>query len=283
MIANFFRSLEDEGVEYLLISGQAAVLYGAAVFSEDIDLWVRPAEENLAHFRSSLRKVEATYYKLTPPLTTFHAHAGHGFHFRFGPDEVFLDVMGVPPRSRAFADAAPAAVRMDTDWGLLPVIGIPDLIELKKTQRLEDYAVISRLVLEFLKRPEDETRRFDAWLKRPALAGSPAEIAAFRQRQIFDWAIENIFTLESLTQFLAQSGLDWDGYDGRYAREVRAWRAELEAPPGWSERTERAINSWMQRRIAEFQAEDRAYWKPVIRELKRLREEGQLMPLRRPA
>jgi hypothetical protein len=33
MIASFLRSLEAAGVEYLLISGQAAVLYGAAAFS----------------------------------------------------------------------------------------------------------------------------------------------------------------------------------------------------------------------------------------------------------
>jgi hypothetical protein len=42
MIKNFFQSLEAGGVEYLLISGQATVLYGAATFSEDIDLWVNP-------------------------------------------------------------------------------------------------------------------------------------------------------------------------------------------------------------------------------------------------
>ena len=42
MIRSFFQSLEDKQVAYLLISGQATVLYGAATFSEDIDLWVKP-------------------------------------------------------------------------------------------------------------------------------------------------------------------------------------------------------------------------------------------------
>jgi hypothetical protein len=46
MIASFFQSLEEHGVAYLLISGQATVLYGAATFSEDIDLWLNPAAEN---------------------------------------------------------------------------------------------------------------------------------------------------------------------------------------------------------------------------------------------
>lgn len=39
---SLFRSFERSGVEYLLISGQASVLYGAALFSEDIDIWLRP-------------------------------------------------------------------------------------------------------------------------------------------------------------------------------------------------------------------------------------------------
>ncbi len=46
MIANFFESLNHHPVEYLLISGQATVLYGAATFSEDIDLWLHPTEDN---------------------------------------------------------------------------------------------------------------------------------------------------------------------------------------------------------------------------------------------
>jgi hypothetical protein len=50
MIANFFQSLERHGVEYLLISGQATVLYGAATFSEDIDLWISPTEKIVNDF-----------------------------------------------------------------------------------------------------------------------------------------------------------------------------------------------------------------------------------------
>ena len=72
MIANFFQSLERNGVEYLLISGQAAVLYGAATFSEDIDLWINPTGENRGRFLLALRDCRARYYKLTPPLTVEH-------------------------------------------------------------------------------------------------------------------------------------------------------------------------------------------------------------------
>ena len=69
MIENFFQSLSDHRVEHLLISGQASILYGAATFSEDIDLWLDPTAENCARFVAALRDCRARYYKLTPPLT----------------------------------------------------------------------------------------------------------------------------------------------------------------------------------------------------------------------
>jgi hypothetical protein len=81
MITSFFQSLERHGVESLLISGQASVLYGAATFSEDIDLWIRPTVDNCGRFLTVLRACHARYYKLTPPLETDYLLRGHGFHF----------------------------------------------------------------------------------------------------------------------------------------------------------------------------------------------------------
>ena len=81
MIKNFFQSLEAGGVEYLLISGQATVLYGAATFSEDIDLWVNPTAANAGRFLSVMRSCHARYYKLTPPWEVEWLARGHGFHF----------------------------------------------------------------------------------------------------------------------------------------------------------------------------------------------------------
>ncbi|MBU4199499.1 MAG: hypothetical protein KKG09_02255 [Verrucomicrobia bacterium] len=46
MIKRFFHGLMENKVEFLLISGQAAILYGAATFSEDIDLWIKPTAGN---------------------------------------------------------------------------------------------------------------------------------------------------------------------------------------------------------------------------------------------
>jgi hypothetical protein len=37
-----FHACEARGVRYLLINGQASVLYGASHFTQDFDLWIEP-------------------------------------------------------------------------------------------------------------------------------------------------------------------------------------------------------------------------------------------------
>jgi hypothetical protein len=144
---SLFRSFERAGVEYLLISGQASVLYGAATFSEDVDIWVRPSTANLRRLLASLAACRARVHRLTPPLTLRNADAGHGFHFVVPgrPLPVYLDVMARPPRVGSFATALSRSCRLPTDWGMLAVVGIDDLVRLKKTRRLGDYDVISNL------------------------------------------------------------------------------------------------------------------------------------------
>jgi len=117
MIANFFQSLSDRGVESLLISGQATVLYGAATFSEDIDLWINPTSENRDRFTATLRDCRARFYKLTPQLTVENLSRGHGFHFVLPggkESDVFLDVMGSPPRVGSFGASLATARWMET-------------------------------------------------------------------------------------------------------------------------------------------------------------------------
>ena len=112
MIANFFQSLSDHGVEYLLISGQATILYGAATFSEDIDLWIHPTSENCDRFTAALRACQARFYELTPQLTAENLMRGHGFHFLLpggNEPDVSLDVMGNPPRVASFATSLATA------------------------------------------------------------------------------------------------------------------------------------------------------------------------------
>ena len=257
MIANFFQSLDRNGVELLLISGQATVLYGAATFSEDIDLWINPTEANRDRLLLALHDCRARFYKLTPAPTVENLRRGHGFHFLLPGDrtgELFLDVMGNPPRAAAFAAAAATSRRMETEWGAIQTIGIQPLVELKKTQRLEDYPIISKLAL--------------AWFDQPECAGTGDD---------FRWALQNIFTLPELAVLFSEhpAAADFTGdagnHDpGEYGRQLLAGNE-----PG--ETIERRTSELFQARMAGLQLADRQYWRDIIRELKELRAAGKLM------
>jgi len=257
MIANFFQSLEQNGVEYLLISGQATVLYGAATFSEDIDLWIHPTEKNRNCLTASLIDCQACYYKLTPPLTMENLQYGHGFHFIL-PDrdagEVFLDVMGKPPRVGPFTESLETSKWMETEWGTIRTVGIKPLVELKKTQRLEDYPIIGRLAA--------------AWFDQEEAAKTEAE---------YLWASQNIFTLPEWSVFFSENPDSVDVISEKFGPEVGDFGRQLLSLGEVSERIESRVSEMMQSRISLLQQSDRRYWRGVIRELKELRQAGKLM------
>lgn len=256
MIANFFQNLNAHSVEYLLISGQATVLYGAATFSEDIDLWLNPTSENCDRFLTTLRDCDARYYKLTPPFTPAHLQRGHGFHFIFGvgDDQAFLDVMGKPPRTGLFSTAAETARWMQTEWGAIRTVGIKALVELKKTQRLEDYPIISKLALAWFDQPEGAQTEDD-----------------------FVWALENIFTLPELTMFFSEHP-EARALADRFDPKVGALSRQLQASADAPESVEQPVRQLFQQRIAELQMADRHYWRAIIDELKAFRAAEMLMP-----
>ena len=253
MIENFFRSLRDRKVNYLLISGQATVLYGAATFSEDIDLWVAPDQENLDRLRQALHQISACWYKLTPPLEEKFAREGHGFHFILpGEPEIYLDVMGAPPRSPEFETALKSANNIDTDWGCLPVVGIEHLVEIKKTQRMEDYPVISKLAL---------------------LASEHAQVDQA-------WVRDNIFTLETLQSWY--SFLNNTETSDILSSDENLYRLQLLDQAAFDESLEIRMATELSGKIQACQQEDRKYWRSIIQSLKALRSSGDLMPANEP-
>jgi hypothetical protein len=222
-----FRSFDRFGVEYLLISGQASVLYGAAAFSEDVDVWIRPTVPNARRLLRALAAGRARVYKLTPPLTAANMRFGHGFHFTLprGADTLYLDVMAVPPRVGTFADARARAAEMDGPWGVVPVVSVPDLVELKKTQRFLDYDVISNLVAGHV--GDGET-----------------------SRRVLSWAAKNSFRPEARARFLRRLG----------------------RPTSEDECRTRILED-----VGRLQKRDAAYWRRVVRDLRRLRRDGRLI------
>lgn len=250
MIKNFFRSLNASGTRYLLISGQAAVIYGAATFSEDIDLWVSPEAENWEKFRAVLAKTGARIYKLTPELSPGFVLKGHGFHFTFprssGEPEWYLDVMGVVPRAGGFERAFSRKEIYRTAWGVLPVIGLRELVELKKTRRLSDYPVISELA-----RTEQER------LSRKTLTAGD-----------WRWILSNSFEAEDIIRYLENGGAL------KIARQLKRpclafCIKAVEKPVSGAEHMLAAATE-IAYEIESLRQKDRLYWQPVLDDLRRL-------------
>ena len=94
------------GVRFLLMGGQACILYGAAEFSRDTDIIILAAPLNLKRLRLALSGLQAECIAV-PPLSLKWLRKGHGIHFRChlpGTENIRLDIMAklrnAPPFDR---------------------------------------------------------------------------------------------------------------------------------------------------------------------------------------
>ncbi len=151
------------------MGGQACVLYGAAEFSRDLDLALLPEPANLQQLETALLDLDAKAIAVPPP-TLVHLQAGLALHFRCRRADVSglrIDIMthmrGVAP----FADLWARRTTFAFGEEILEVMGLPDLIAAKKTQRDKDWPMIRRLVdanyLNHRHEPTPERLRF--WLR----------------------------------------------------------------------------------------------------------------------
>ena len=248
-----FLAFKAHRVRYLIIGGQASILYGGAHFSQDLDLWIEPSDSNVRRFVDALEDLGARFHKLTPPLTRAFLRRGHGFHFlvpmKGGP--VYLDAMGHPPRVGGFSAAWRRSETMPTPWGRLPVVSIPDLVELKKTNRPADYDVITRLAMIRLGQ-EDKP--------------SPA---------LLRWTLDHLFRVEDLLEVLLRFG---EGAPPPGMAWIRAWQAVLRRGGRPTAPHVDAAARRLGAKAQKLQARGRRYWIPLIDELRRLRSGGLLLP-----
>jgi len=244
-----------------LISGQATVLYGAATFSEDIDIWVEPKVENWNKFLNLINNIGAKIYKLTPPVSMELIKKGHGYHFQIpskdkNPPLWFLDIMGVVPRIGDFKCSFKDVKYQKTDWGKLPVMGIRDLVEIKKTRRLDDYTVISNLVR--------------------------IEYESLSSRRIntndWKWILTNSFEIEDLLYYL-NSHNSAKSISAALSRACLSFCIKTIVNQKEKEKYIELASKEIALEIEDLRMQDRKYWEPVIDELKKMKEKNQLLAL----
>jgi hypothetical protein len=227
-------------VRTLLMGGQACVFYGAAEFSRDTDLLILADAANLARLEAALHDLQAEQIAV-PPLTLDYLRRGHAVHFRCHHPEAADIRVDVMSRLRGVEEFEVLWKRRttltDTDGTVYELLGLPDLVQAKKTQRNKDWPMLQRLL--------------EAHYFRHRGAGTP-------ERQRF-WLLE-LRTPELLTEAAQR----WP----QLAEEIAQQRPLLLlAVSGQLDHLREALS-------AEEQAErqqDRAYWQPLKAELEQLR------------
>ncbi len=147
-ILRVLSSIQTHRVQALLMGGQACVFYGAAEFSRDTDLAILASSENLVRLQKALKDVKAEVIAV-PPFDLKYLRKGHAIHFRCNHVEALgmrVDVMtkmrGVAPFARLWT----RRTTIEVDGSTIELMGLPDLVQAKKTQRDKDWPMIRRLV-----------------------------------------------------------------------------------------------------------------------------------------
>jgi hypothetical protein len=137
------EALNRAGAKYLVIGGVACVLHGHARATDDVDILIERTEANAGRVLAALARV------------------GYGFAGEWAPADILkrpITVIGDDPAVDVFTvawkvkyeQAAARSSVVEVDGVEIPLIGIDDLIETKRTGRLQDAADVE--VLEEIRR-----------------------------------------------------------------------------------------------------------------------------------
>ena len=239
-ILKVLSTLTTHHVRFLLMGGQACVLYGGTEFSRDTDIVLVPDPANILALNQALADLQAEVIAV-PPFAEDYLRRGFAVHFRCAhPDakNMRVDVMSVMRGVAPFEELWSRRTTVElADGGAVDLLGMPDLIRAKKTQRDKDWPMIRRLVEAHYdihhSSPTDDRVRF--WLRE-------ARTASILQ------AIANQYPA-LLTEVVSQRPLLADVHTATMEAIEKALQDE--------EKLEREA--------------DRRYWAPLMKELEQLR------------
>lgn len=241
-ILKVLSTFQRHRVRALLIGGQACIVHGAAEFSRDSDFIVLVSTENLRRLRRALKELQAENIFL-PPFKAAHLRRGHACHFRChaeGIEGLRVDVMARLRGCDDFEELWSRRIEVALPDGLrIPVIGLRDLVQCKKTQRDKDWFMLRRLV-------ENDIRLHR---ERP------------RRGQVRWWLLE-CRTAETLMSLAAEFPQE--------AKRLVQRRPLLRSALAGDESALTTALAEEERRERE---QDREYWKPLREELESMRRE----------
>ena len=141
--------LQRHGVEYIVVGGIAANLYGSKRQTEDVDLAYRREKENLERLAAALREITVSLRGAPPDLPfTIDARAlALGANFTFSTPLGDLDLLGWLEPIGDFEAVAKNAQTIEADGERIHVISLDDLIRIKQhLGRPKDLATLAELL-----------------------------------------------------------------------------------------------------------------------------------------
>lgn len=141
-----YKSFNSRRVKYVLIGGLAAVLYGSARLTKDVDLFIEPTLKNAAAALSALKAIGFGTASLTTPEKLL-AHEVTIFEDYVRLD-LFTEVKGI-----SFPPAWSRRVMKRLGNVRIPVVNLKDLIASKKAAGrsvdVEDVKILRRIQARF--------------------------------------------------------------------------------------------------------------------------------------
>ena len=147
-VGELLKQLSGAGVEFIVVGGAAAVLHGAPITTEDLDIVHRRSPENVSRLKTLLDKLDARVRELAnrrlPPQESALLGDGHVLlSTRLGP----LDCLGTLIDGRGFEELVSHSESIKDEGAEFLVLDLPTLIELKtKTGRAKDRLMLPVLV-----------------------------------------------------------------------------------------------------------------------------------------
>jgi hypothetical protein len=138
---DLLRIFAEHHVEYLIVGAYAVIHYTQPRYTKDIDLWIKPSEENAA-------RVARAFYQFGLPLVevTQDDFAQEGLHYVVGISPCQIDFLTSLPGFSDFDSAWKGSETSHVDEIPIHYLGKADLIIAKKTAgRPQDLADLDEL------------------------------------------------------------------------------------------------------------------------------------------
>ena len=147
-VGELLRRLSDAGVEFIVVGGAAAVLHGAPITTEDVDIVHRRTAANVARLKTVLDDLNAHVRELAnrklPVSEAALAGEGHILlNTALGP----LDCLGTIVEGLGFEELLSHSQNVSDEGIEFRVVNLPMLIEIKtKTGRAKDQLMLPVLL-----------------------------------------------------------------------------------------------------------------------------------------